>query len=256
VFRNPLAIYRLNEPCPAGQSPFDLELGVSGDAFAIHAMHFKLGLYEHQSAGAIQAIVDACAASSELARDLSRIRAIRVKIYEPAYSIIADPAKRTPSTRQSADHSLPYILAKTLLKARGAAAAGETVNWESLMLLPEDYSEAAIGDADVRHLIERIVIEHGGTEYDALYPDGIPTSVEIEHESLGRLGGELVRYPLGHARSDAGRTAKVVALKFDRLVTGAVDDPAQLRERLRVAGRSPEEIAELYAFPIHGCDPG
>jgi 2-methylcitrate dehydratase len=54
VFRNPLAIYRLNVPCPAGESPFDLELGVAGDAFAIHSMHFKLGLYEHQSAGALQ----------------------------------------------------------------------------------------------------------------------------------------------------------------------------------------------------------
>ena len=30
----------------------------------------------------------------------------------------------------------------------------------------------------------------------------------------------------------------------------------RLRERLRVAGRTREEIAELYAFPIHGCDPG
>jgi len=124
------------------------------------------------------------------------------------------------------------------------------------MLLPDDYSDAAIGDADVRRLIDRITIEHGGDEYDALYPDGIPTGVEIDHDSLGRLGGGLVRYPLGHARSDAGRTAAVVALKFDRLVAGAVDDPARLRERLRVAGRSPEEIAELYAFPIHGCDPG
>jgi hypothetical protein len=47
-----------------------------------------------------------------------------------------------------------------------------------------------------------------------------------------------------------------VALKFDRLVAAAVDDPVRLRERLRVARRSPEEIAELYAFPIHGCDPG
>jgi 2-methylcitrate dehydratase len=256
VFRNPLAIYRLNEPCPDGQSPFDLELGLSGDAFAIHAMHFKLGLYEHQSAGAIQAIVDACAARPDVARDLTRIRAIRVRIYEPAYSIIADPAKRTPTTRQSADHSLPFILAKTLLKARAAAAAGEVAGWESLMLLPDDYSDAAIGDADIRSLIDRITIEHGGAEYDALYPDGIPTSVEIDHESHGLLGGGLVRYPLGHARSDAGRTAAVVALKFDRLVAGAVDDPARLRERLRVAGRSPEEIAELYAFPIHGCDPG
>jgi 2-methylcitrate dehydratase len=256
VFRNPLAIYRLNEPCSEGCSPFDLELGASGDAFAIHAMHFKLGLYEHQSAAAIQAIVDTCAARPEVALDLGRIRAIRVKIYEPAYSIIADPAKRTPTTRQSADHSLPYILAKTLLKARASAAAGETAGWESMMLLPEDYSAEAIADPEVRGLIDRIVIEHGGPEYDALYPDGIPTSVEIEHASPGALGGGLVRYPLGHARSDAGRTAAVVGLKFDRLVAGAVDDSTRLRERLRVTGRSPEEIAELYAFPIHGCDPG
>jgi 2-methylcitrate dehydratase len=256
VFRNPLAIYRLNQPCPDGQSPFDLELGVSGDAFAIHSMHFKLGLYEHQSAGALQAIVDACVAQPDAVRDLNFIRAIRVKIYEPAYSIIADPAKRTPTTRQSADHSLPFILAKTLLKAHHAVTAGQTAGWESLMLLPEDYSDAAISDREVQSLIDRISIEHGGREYDALYPDGIPTSVAIEHASLGLLGGGLVQYPLGHARSDAAGTAAVVALKFDRLVAGAVDDPRRLRERIKVAGRSPQEIAELYAFPIHGCDPG
>ena len=256
VFRNPLAMYRVNEPGPDGQSPFDLELGVSGNAFAIHSMHFKLGLYEHQSAGALQAIIDACGAEPEAVRDLARIQAIHVKIYEPAYSIIADPAKRTPTTRQSADHSLPFILAKTLLKAHAAAVAGKAVGWETVMLLPEDYSDAAIGDREVRSLIDRIRIEHGGPEYDALYPDGIPTSVAIEHGSLGLLGGGLVQYPLGHARSDAARTAAVVALKFDRLVAGAVDDPRHLRERIRVAGRSPQEIAELYAFPIYGCDPG
>jgi len=256
VFRNPLAIYRLNEPCPAGESPFDLELGVGGDAFCIHAMHFKLGLYEHQSAGALQAIVDLLGAHPDLAADLDRVRAIRVKIYEPAFSIIADPAKRTPTTRQSADHSLPFILAKTLLKARDAAAAGAAPGWESLMLLPDDYSDAAITDPAVRSLIDRMAIEHGGPEYDALYPDGIPTSVTVEHATLGTVGGALVRHPLGHARSDPARTAEVVALKFDRLVAGAVDDPRRLRERIRLTGRSPAEVAELYAFPIHGlCEP-
>ncbi|MCE9630430.1 MAG: MmgE/PrpD family protein [Planctomycetia bacterium] len=256
VFRNPLALYRKNEPCPDGTSPFDLELGVGGDAFAIHSMHFKLGLYEHQSAGALQSLVDVFTAQPSLADDLDGIRSLAVRIYEPAYSIIADPAKRTPTTRQSADHSLPYILARTLLKARIAAQAGVAIGWESLMLLPDDYSDDAIRDPAVARLIANMTIVHGGPDYDARYPAGIPTSVTIEHESLGRLGGGLVTYPLGHARADAARTAEVVDLKFDRLVAGVVDDPRQLRERMKVAGKSPAEIAELYAFPIHGCDPG
>ena len=252
VFRNPLAIYRLNQPTAADRSPFDLELGLEGDAFAIHAMHFKLGLYEHQSAGALQSLCDLFSRHPGLARDLDAVTAIRVRIYEPAYSIIADPAKRTPTTRQSADHSLPYILARTLLKARAAAASGGVCDWESLMLLPDDYSDAAIADPAVAAVIARIAIEHGGPGYDALYPAGIPTSVVVAHATLGSLDGGLVQFPLGHARSDAGRTAAVVDLKFDRLVAGAVDDPAALRHRVRLAGRTAAEVADLYAFPIHG----
>ena len=78
----------------------------------------------------------------------------------------------------------------------------------------------------------------------------------VEHESLGTLDGGLVRHPLGHAQSDPLRTAALVDLKFDRLVAGVVDDPAALRQRIRLTGRSATEVAELYAFPIHGCDPG
>ena len=255
VFRNPLAIYRLHEPCPDGHSPFDLELGLGGDAFAIHGMHFKLGLYEHQSAGALQSLVDLFARQPALAGDLAGIRRIVVTIYEPARSIIADPAKRRPATRQSADHSLPYILARTLLKA-AACDRGTPPGWETLMLLPADYASAAIADPAAIGLIDRVEIEPGGPEYDALYPDGIPTRVVIEHQRLGGLDGGLVRHPLGHARSDPDRTATLVDLKFDRLVAGAVDDPRVLRERITVAGKTAAEVAELYAFPIHGCDPG
>ena len=253
VFRNPLAIYRLNQPCPDGQSPFDLELGEAGDAFAIHGMHFKLGLYEHQSAGAIQAVIDLLAAHPGLAANLEAIRQIRVAIYEPAYSIIADPAKRTPTTRQSADHSLPYILARTLLKAEAATTAScERPGWAELMLLPQDYDEAAIADPAAADLIARLVIAPGGEAYDRAYPEGIPTSVVIDHVELGTVGGEQVMFPLGHARADAAGTAALVDLKFDRLVAGAVADAAALRERVRLAGRTAAEVAELYAFPIAG----
>jgi hypothetical protein len=78
--------------------------------------------------------------------------------------------------------------------------------------------------------------------------------VAVEHATLGTLGGELVVFPLGHARSDAAGTAAVVDLKFDRLVTGAVDDPAALRQRMRLTGQPAAAVAELYAFPIHGVE--
>ena len=255
VFRNPLAIYRLNLPCPDNTSPFDLEVGLSGDAFALHGMHFKLGLYEHQSAGALQALIDLLARHPGLGVNLDALREIRVAIYEPAYSIIADPAKRTPTTRQSADHSLPYILARTLLKAQAATAAGSaSPGWAELMLLPKDYTPAAIADPAAASLISRMTIAHGGEAFDRAYPEGIPTSVQVDHATEGRLGGEQVMFPLGHARSDSAATAAMVDLKFDRLVADAVADPKALRGRVRLAGRPAAEVAELYAFPITGVE--
>lgn len=53
IFRNPEAIFRINEPTN-GDSPFDIVLSEDGDDFAVMGMHFKLGLYEHQSAGALE----------------------------------------------------------------------------------------------------------------------------------------------------------------------------------------------------------
>ena len=76
-------------------------------------MHFKLGLYEHQSAGAIQAIIDAISHNNFL-NDLEAIKKIEITAYEPAFGIIGDPAKRNPTTRQSADHSMVFSLFRSI----------------------------------------------------------------------------------------------------------------------------------------------
>ena len=118
VFRNPQAIFCLFEPPDtADTSPFDLTLATEGDDFAVMGMHFKLGLYEHQSAGAIEAIIDLIAADPTMLDDPDQLLDVRIMIYEPAFSIIGDPAKRDPKTRQSADHSMLYIIATVLRKA-------------------------------------------------------------------------------------------------------------------------------------------
>merc|ERR1712060_679787 len=87
IFRNPEAIFRFFEPTTGaaasketvdialgnkvrwgvGPSPFNLVLSHSGSDFAVCGMHFKLGLYEHQSAGALEAIISALVHNPEFA---------------------------------------------------------------------------------------------------------------------------------------------------------------------------------------------
>jgi len=48
---------------------------------------------------------------------ISDIANINIVAYEPAFGIIGDPAKMKPETRQSADHSMVYIISTMLNKA-------------------------------------------------------------------------------------------------------------------------------------------
>lgn len=45
------------------------------------------------------------------------IETIRITSYEPAFGIIGDPSKLNPKTRQSADHSMAYIISTLMRKA-------------------------------------------------------------------------------------------------------------------------------------------
>lgn len=262
IFRNPQAVFCLFEPPQnKNESPFDLELATSGDDFAVMGMHFKLGLYEHQSAGAIAGLIDLLAAHPQLLSDPTAIVRLRITIYEPAFSIIGDPHKRDPRTRQSADHSMVYIIATLLRKAieRAGQGAHESVNsaaailWKDLMFTPADYDDAAVLHPLTRDLMRRIEFRHGGPEYDAKYPDGIPTTLEIDHRQLGHLSSGLVMYPEGHARNTSGNLTALLAQKFQRLASLGVADPAALQTRLtNLAHKSPTEMNNLYDFPISG----
>jgi 2-methylcitrate dehydratase len=274
TFRNPQAVFCLFEPPhEAGASPFDLELAASGDDFAVMGMHFKLGLYEHQSAGAIAGLIKLLSEYPQLLDDPTAIERIRITIYEPAFSIIGDPHKRDPRTRQSADHSMVYIVATLLRKAiaegsgfgvqgseggrsQEAGVRSQEEWWKSLMLMPEDYEEAALVHPVTRGLMERIDFRHGGPEYDAKYPDGIPTSLEIEHRTLGTLAGGLVMYPEGHARNASGHLPALLDHKFRRLVQIGVKDVDGLYRRLtNIDKKSGAEIRDLYRFPIEHVRP-
>ncbi|QDU26486.1 2-methylcitrate dehydratase [Anatilimnocola aggregata] len=259
ILRNPQAVFCLFEPTKKDESPFDLELGTAGSDFAIMGMHFKLGLYEHQSAGAIGGLIALLAQHPQLCTEWQRLERIRITIYEPAFSIIGDPHKRDPRTRQSADHSMVYIVATLLRKAieRATHVASparphdEITLWQDLMLLPADYDDAALVHPITRELMQRIEFVHGGSEYDQRYPDGIPTTIELVHAQQGSLGSGLVMYPQGHARCERTHLAALLANKFERLTENAVADGKGLYSRLsNLLEKTPEQIRMLYDFQL------
>jgi 2-methylcitrate dehydratase len=254
IFRNPEAIFCLFEtPAQPGVSPFDLTLSTSGNDFAVMGMHFKLGLYEHQSAGAIQGLIDLLAGNPRILEDRAGLNAVRITIYEPAFGIIGDPAKRDPRTRQSADHSMVYIIATLLRKAYESQRAG----WAELMLVPADYDHDALFHPVTREIMQKIDFRHGGPEYDQKYPDGIPTTVEIDHEKTGMVSSGLVMYPEGHARNRSGNLDRLLAHKFRTLARLGVEDPDALYRRFTgMTKKSAAEVADLYDFAIRGCDAG
>ena len=83
------------------------------------------------------------------------------------------------------------------------------------MLVPDDYNDAALFDPLTRELMQRIDFRHGGPEYDAKYPDGIPTSIEIEHRTLGTLSSGLIMYPAGHRANAAAIYNNCSTTRFD-----------------------------------------
>lgn len=266
IFRNPEAVFCLmkkyaGEPVPKGRSPFDLVLSRAGRDFTVMGMHFKLGLYEHQSAGALQGLIDLIGAHPDLLDDQSgdRINKIVVRAYEPAFSIIGDPHKRDPHTRQSADHSMLYLVCTMLRKALelgakdrpGAAGKPARLGWKELMLGPYDFDRRAISHPVTRALMNKMTFEHGGPEYDAKYPDGIPTSVVITDEDGEVRDSGLVMYPAGHARNTVADLRDILGHKWKMLGSLAVEGPEAVIKRLDGLEKKPAaEVASLLDFPI------
>jgi 2-methylcitrate dehydratase len=237
IFRNPESVFRYFENTN-GDSPFDLNLSHSGSDFAVMGMHFKIGLYEHQSAGALQGLLNLIQENPNIAANPSQIDVIKITAYEPAFGIIGDPAKRDPKTRQSADHSMVYIVSTMLRKAEEIVnsegveffAQSNDEVWKRIMLTPYDFDADAISNKTTRSIMETIFFEHGGEEFDKNYPDGIPTSVQITMKDGGLFDSGLVMYPSGHARNTSCNLQDILQSKFAMHGQIAMDDPTGVIE--------------------------
>jgi 2-methylcitrate dehydratase len=256
IFRNPESMFRQFVKTK-GESPFDLHLSMGGDDFAVMGMHFKLGLYEHQSAGALQGMIDLVQKHAAIARNPQSIKRILITAYEPAFGIIGDPAKRDPKTRQSADHSMVYIVGTLLRKAaeqvakQGSVGATSDEAWKTLMLGPYDYDPSAIKNAATRALMAKMDFEHGGAEYDRRYPEGIPTSLKIEMEGGETFDSGLVMFPSGHARNTTADLKGILDAKFAMLGRLATDKPKRLvRSLLAIGEMGRKDLTSIHDFAI------
>lgn len=108
---------------------------------------------------------------------------IQIETFRAAYEIIAkDPEKWAPRTRETADHSLPYIVAVGLLDGT---------------ITKNSFTEERLKDPEVADLLKRTTLK----ENDALtsgYPEGIPNIVRIVTAG-GKSLEKKVSFPRGHS---------------------------------------------------------
>lgn len=175
--------------------PFELRLrGGKGVAFGIERSNLKFFPSEYHSQAPL-------AVALELRGKvrIEDIEAINVQTYHTAYSEIgSEPEKWNPQTRETADHSLPYLLAVALVDG---------------FVKAESFSTERMGDPSLRQLMQRIRIEEN-PRFTRQYPSKLVTEIEV----LARGGEKLAlraSYPKGHAQnplSDAEVDHKFMSL--------------------------------------------
>ncbi|AOL16891.1 2-methylcitrate dehydratase [Sulfolobus sp. A20] len=125
-----------------------------------------------------EAVVEA---GKKISTKTDKITKIEVETYEAAKTIIADEEKWNPTNKETADHSLPYILAYTILK-------------KDFWL--EAYTKDSIFDNKVRDLMKKIVV-YEKEDYTKVYPRELPVKVIVYTNDGGKEEVEI-RNPRGY----------------------------------------------------------
>src|SRR6059058_3425461 len=217
VFSALLAREGMTGPAPIfeGEMGFEKQLGVSlgnvGEKFCgsptmILKTSIKYWPAEYHSQSAIEA---ALFLRSQI-DDLSKIKSVVIESHDASVDIIgSEPEKWKPKTRETADHSLPYITAIALID-------GEITDRQ---FEPERFK-----DPEVWKFLENVKVERNA-ELSGMYPDAVANIVHVDLAD-GRRLTKRIDYPMGHAKNPLKDSQ--VEEKFDVLV-----DPIFGRERAR-----------------------
>jgi 2-methylcitrate dehydratase len=165
--------------------------------------------------------------------DFDEIKEIRLQTFPAGYEVMGSgEANWQPETRESADHSLPFVMAVALMEG------GVEIR---------HYDQMYYKRPDVRALMEKIKIRIG-EEPVALWPEVPLNIVDIEMKS-GRVLSTKVAYHLGHFKRFM--TDEEQERKF-RLLAEPLLPQSQINELLSCLRRldEVEHISELIALTV------
>ncbi|MCH8350581.1 MAG: MmgE/PrpD family protein [Chloroflexi bacterium] len=134
------------------------------------------------------------------------IESIRIHAYRSACSTPAtEPTKWDPKTRESADHSIPYMVAVAFLDGG---------------VSPASFTSQKISDPGIRELISKITIEEN-EEYTGKYPGEYNIRMEVSDRS-GKTHAAHTSFPKGHQNNPL--SDEELEAKFRGLSSGVWSD--------------------------------
>jgi 2-methylcitrate dehydratase len=212
--------------------PFKLDVenfGGRKGGFKVLETYIKYFPAEYHSQSAIWAAL-------ELRKEVgntNEIESVEVETHEAGYAILGkDPEKWTPETKETADHSLPFIVGLALID-------GKIDN--------SSYSQRKIHDGRIRTFLKKITVKEDPA-LTAMYPGSIANRVTIVTKS-GRRIGKQVNDPRGHPKNPM--TDEEVESKFLSL-TKRFLSMDQARRVMRLVWRleREENISELLRATV------
>jgi len=129
----------------------------------------------------------------------SDIEEITIKTVARAADILSDPTKYHPTTRETADHSLPYCLAALVLDGK---------------LTSEQFTDERINSPDIHEMIHRVKVV-AEPRYEKMFPEKKPAGAIIKTKT-GKTYEAEVDYPKGDYREPL--TDDELLVKFDAMV--------------------------------------
>jgi len=175
---------------------FDLDPGTFGEnGYKITETYVKYYPVEYHAQAAVNCVFSIQERTDFAWEDIDRIEN---ETYEAAVSIIADEEKWRPETRETADHSMPYCIARAFIDGEMGL---------------DQFAPAKLSDPEVRSLMDRIEIVEK-EQYTAAYGEQFPHEMRVEVD--GETYTESVDVPKGHFRKPLSRDELV-----DKFTTAA-----------------------------------